>query len=157
METNNKQKKRRSTFAALFYINRTKIRKDGMCRLLCKISIDAQSEQIGTKVSVNPSLWDPSAGRATGRSRNALEVNRTIDLLTGKIILKTGILREETVCRKIRNKDGGILTLYNMEMITALAFRLKSCEAEQFRRWIVGQAIIPAMLWKIPGMEILLN
>ena len=72
-------------------------------------------------------------------------------------MLKTGILREETVCRKVRNKTGGILTLYNLEMITALAFRLKSCEAEQFRRWIVGQAIIPVMLWKIPGMETLLN
>ena len=33
--------KRRSTFAVLFYINRTKIRKDGMCQLLCKVSIDA--------------------------------------------------------------------------------------------------------------------
>ena len=26
--------KRRSTFAVLFYINRTKVRKDGMCQLL---------------------------------------------------------------------------------------------------------------------------
>ena len=34
--------KRRSTFAVLFYINRTKIRKDGMCQLLCKVSIDGQ-------------------------------------------------------------------------------------------------------------------
>lgn len=46
--------KRRSTFAVLFYINRTKIRKDGMCQLLCKVSIDAEWAQIGTKVSVNP-------------------------------------------------------------------------------------------------------
>ena len=42
--------KRRSTFAVLFYINRTKIRKDGMCQLLCKVSIDAEWAQIGTKV-----------------------------------------------------------------------------------------------------------
>lgn len=41
--------KRRSTFAVLFYINRTKIRKDGMCQLLCKVSIDAEWAQIGTK------------------------------------------------------------------------------------------------------------
>jgi hypothetical protein len=82
METNNK---RRSTFSILFYINRTKVRKDGMCQLLCKVSIDAEAEQIGTKVSVDPSLWDATTGRAIGRSRNALEVNSAIDELTKKI------------------------------------------------------------------------
>ena len=81
----NKKEKRRSTFAILFYINRTKIRKDGMCQLLCNISIDAESEQVGTKVSVDPSLWDSSEGRAAGRSRNALQVNQAIDLLTERI------------------------------------------------------------------------
>ena len=40
--TDNMEIKRRSTFAILFYINRTKIRKDGTCQLLCKISIDAK-------------------------------------------------------------------------------------------------------------------
>ena len=57
--TDNMEIKRRSTFAILFYINRTKIRKDGTCQLLCKISIDAKWEPIGTKVSVNPAVWNP--------------------------------------------------------------------------------------------------
>ena len=34
METNNKEIKRRSTFAVLFYINRTKVRKDGTIYIL---------------------------------------------------------------------------------------------------------------------------
>ena len=46
--TDNNVIKHRSTFAVLFYINRTKIRKDGTCQLLCKVSIDAEWEQIGT-------------------------------------------------------------------------------------------------------------
>ena len=82
METNNK---RRSTFAILFYINRTKVRKDGMCQLLCKISIDAEAEQIGTKVSVDPALWDATKGRMSGKSRNALDVNAAIDRLSKQI------------------------------------------------------------------------
>lgn len=85
----NTKKKKRSTFAILFYINRTKIRRDGMCQLLCRLSIDGENEQIGTKVSVNPAIWEPgegeSGGRAAGKSRNALEVNKAIGLLTGKI------------------------------------------------------------------------
>ena len=82
MQLDNRPIKRRSTFAVLFYINRTKVRKDGMCQLLCKISIDAASEQIGTKVAVDPALWNPTTGRADGKSRNASEVNRAIDRLT---------------------------------------------------------------------------
>ena len=90
METNQNKplsgrNKRRSTFAVLFYINRTKIRKDGMCQLLCRISIDADWEQVGTKVAVNPTLWNPATGRADGRSRNAMDVNSAIDQLTEKI------------------------------------------------------------------------
>lgn len=81
----NQDTKRRSTFAILFYINRTKIRKDGTCQLLCKVSIDAEWEQIGTKVSVNPSIWNPDKGRADGRSENAVMVNLAIDELTREI------------------------------------------------------------------------
>ena len=46
MNVNNKSKepKHRSTFAVLFYINRTKVRKDGMCQLLCKVSVNAQRD-----------------------------------------------------------------------------------------------------------------
>lgn len=77
--------KHRSTFAILFYINRTKMRKNGTCQLLCKVSVDAESEQIGTKVSVNPSNWNPEEGRAGGRSENAVTVNRAIDELTKEI------------------------------------------------------------------------
>lgn len=85
MEANNKEIKRRSTFAVLFYINRTKVRKDGLCQLLCKVSIDAESAQIGIRAAVDPAVWNPQTGRADGRSRNALEVNRAIDDLTVQI------------------------------------------------------------------------
>ena len=83
--TDNNDIKHRSTFAVLFYINRTKVRKDGTCQLLCKVSIDAEWEQIGTKVSVNPVIWNPEKGRADGRSANAVTVNRAIDDLTAEI------------------------------------------------------------------------
>lgn len=83
--SNTDNKKRRSTFAILFYINRTKIRKDGSCQLLCKVSIDAEAAQIGTKVAVELAIWNPTTGRADGRGRNANEVNHAIDALTEEI------------------------------------------------------------------------
>ena len=84
-DSDNRNIRRRSTFAVLFYINRTKTRKDGTCQLLCKVSIDAECEQIGTKVSVNPAIWNPEKGRADGRSENAAIVNRAIDDLSREI------------------------------------------------------------------------
>jgi hypothetical protein len=72
-------------------------------------------------------------------------------------ILKSEILREAEVCCHQKNANGGVMTLYNLDMITALAFRLKSRKAQQFRRWIVGQAVSPVVLWAIPGMGAILN
>lgn len=71
-------------------------------------------------------------------------------------ILKSEILQENMVCRHKETKTG-ILTLYNLEMITALAFRLKCRRAQYFREWIIGQALNPVILWKIPGMDVMLN
>ena len=110
--------KRRSTFAALFYINRTKVRKDGMCQLLCKVSIDAEAAQIGTKVAVDPAIWNPTTGRADGRSRNANEVNRAIDALTEeikahykRINLSLGFVTAELVKNAIKGIGQKPLTL----------------------------------------------
>lgn len=65
-------------------------------------------------------------------------------------ILKSGILREERVYRRERNRDGGIVELYSLEMIAALAFRLKSGNAEAFRRWLVRRATTTAVVWQLP-------
>ena len=72
-------------------------------------------------------------------------------------IFKSGILREEEATHHVEAKSGSIQTLYNMEMITALAFRLKSEQAELFRQWIIRQATNPPLIWKIPGIDIMLN
>lgn len=37
----------RSTFAILFYINRTKMRKDGTCQLLCKVEKAREFDPLG--------------------------------------------------------------------------------------------------------------
>lgn len=72
-------------------------------------------------------------------------------------ILKSGILCEEKVYRRKRNRDGSIVELYSLETITALAFRLKSPKAETFRKWIVERATNPVILWKMPDQDAILN
>lgn len=66
-------------------------------------------------------------------------------------ILKSGILDEDRVFRCTRSRNGNLIERYNLEMITALAFRFKSEKAEVFRKWIIGRTTIPTVVWKIPA------
>lgn len=70
-----------------------------------------------------------------------------------RAILKSGVLHEDSVARRTRCRDGNIVERYNLEMITALAFRLKSENAEVFRHWIVERATTPAIVWKMPTVN----
>ncbi|MCM1221837.1 MAG: protein-tyrosine kinase [Lachnospiraceae bacterium] len=67
-----------------------------------------------------------------------------------RAILKSGILDENRVFRRTRSRNGNLVERYDLEMITALAFRLKSENAEVFRKWIVERATTPEIVWKIP-------
>ena len=67
-----------------------------------------------------------------------------------RAILKSGVLYEDRVVRHIRYRDGNIVEKYNLEMITALAFRLKFEKAEAFRRWIVERTTTSTIVWKMP-------
>lgn len=82
---NNNSNTAYSTFAVLFYINRQKIKKNGRCPLMGRISINAESAQFSTGIDVDPSIWDAKAYHLTGRSRHAAEANYLIKQLTEKI------------------------------------------------------------------------
>jgi hypothetical protein len=74
-------------------------------------------------------------------------------------IFKSEILDERRMRRTIKHRNGNETTLYNLEMITALAFRLTSRNADIFRRWIVEQAVSssPALLWQMSHTGIMVN
>ena len=67
-----------------------------------------------------------------------------------RAIRKSGVLDKEHICRRTRCRDGNIVEQYSLEMVAALAFRLKSENAEAVRRWIVERATTPAIVWKMP-------
>jgi len=74
-----------STFAVLFYINRQKVKKNGLCPLMGRISINAEIAQFSAGIDIDPALWDAKAYRMTGKSRHAGEVNHHIKQLTESI------------------------------------------------------------------------
>jgi len=70
-----------------------------------------------------------------------------------RAILKSGILDENRVFRRTRTRNGNLVEHYDLEMIVALAFRLKSEKAEILRRWIIERATTPEIVWKIPAVN----
>ena len=63
-----------------------------------------------------------------------------------RAICKSGVLDEDRVVRRTRCRNGNIVERYSLEMIAALAFRLKSENTEVFRRWIVERATTPTIV-----------
>jgi len=81
----NLNKKRRSTFTVLFYVNRDKVKQNGLCPVMGRITIDTKVAQFSTKTDVDSILWDIKTGRAIGKSSQSILVNRAIDHLTQEI------------------------------------------------------------------------
>ena len=52
----------RSTFKTLFYINRSKEKKNGKCPIMGRITIDGKQVQYSTRKEINPDLWDSRKG-----------------------------------------------------------------------------------------------
>lgn len=71
-----------------------------------------------------------------------------------RAILKSGVLDEDRVFQCTRSRNGNLVERYDLEMITALAFRLKSEKAGIFRKWIVERATTPEIVWKIPTTDV---
>lgn len=79
----------RSTFKLLFYINRQKMKKNGRCPIMGRVTIDGKISQYSTGQEIEPDLWDAKEGKAltdgrktgniTGEKIN--ELNRLNSLL----------------------------------------------------------------------------
>lgn len=66
---------KRSTFKQLFYINRQKIKKNGKCPVMGRITLDGKVCQYSTGLEVNPEFWNPDTGRAACIGRKAENVS----------------------------------------------------------------------------------
>ena len=85
MSTLDNKTKRYSTFAVIFYINKNKVKKNGLCPVMGRISVNAEIAQFSAKIDVNPTLWDAKDYRLKGKSREAVQANRELNKLTDSI------------------------------------------------------------------------
>jgi len=85
-----------STFSLLFYINRQKVKKNGMCPVMGRISVNGGMASFSTGLEVEPALWDAKVCRMKSKSRDAAETNYRLERLTDEINMYHGeILAEQ--------------------------------------------------------------
>lgn len=116
--------KTRSTFAVLFYIDKSKAKKKSKrrCIITGRITIDAQIARFSTKVDVAPEMWDAQTGRAIGKGKEVTKINHTLDNLEQEIqshydrlVLEDGYVTAEAVknaLNGIGKKATGLLELF---------------------------------------------
>lgn len=71
----------RSTFSILFYLNTSKKKKSGKCPMMGRISVDGKNTAFSIGIDLLPDEWDAKTGLATGKSKEAGEVNKQIGKL----------------------------------------------------------------------------
>lgn len=63
----------------LFYLKKQQAKANGLCPVMGRISIGRTMAQFAAKLEADATKWDAKAGRMTGKSNHALDVNRKID------------------------------------------------------------------------------
>ena len=87
----------RSTFNVLFYVKKSQPKKNGLCPVMGRITIDGKAVQFSCKFDIDSKIWDVDAGRASGRSEQAREANRLLDQVGASLTKHY---------REISNRDG---------------------------------------------------
>ena len=102
---------KRSTFSIIFYLNSSKIKKDGSCPVMGRITVDGSKVQFSMKAGIHPDCWDAQKGRASAKDKVSLVLNRKIDQAKQSAMLIYQDLQESTgfvTAEQIRNKLLGI-------------------------------------------------
>jgi hypothetical protein len=75
----------KSTFRILFYLKRDKQKIDGTIPIWCRITVDGQASRFNTKSSISPRSWDSKAAKASGKTKDAIEINALLDTIKASI------------------------------------------------------------------------
>lgn len=75
----------RTTFKLLFFVKRNAAKKNGNAPIIARITIDQIVSQFNTQMEINPANWSVSAGKAAGRSAEAISINTMLDSIRSTV------------------------------------------------------------------------
>ena len=68
-----------------FYLKKNEVNADGIAPVMGRIRIGITEETFSAKTKIRLSLWDTNSGRASGKSKEATQLNRKLDTMNGVI------------------------------------------------------------------------
>lgn len=102
----------RSTFKTLFYINRSKQKKNGKCPIMGRITIDGEQVQYSTGKEISPEFWDIRKARCKGTDEEVREINRylhakeeQIQAKYEELVWKRGYISAELIKHELMEED----------------------------------------------------
>ena len=104
----------RCTFKTVFYVNGSKER-NGIVPIMGRVTINGTIAQFSCKQSVTKAIWDAKGNRATGKSKEAKEVNFALDNIKAQIAKHYQRLSDReafVTAEMVRNAYQGIGTEY---------------------------------------------
>lgn len=130
----------------LFYLKKSEVKQDGTCSIMGRITISRSMAQFSTKLVVSVSLWDTRANRVSGKSKQAVEINRALDkisLSVNKQYSRLVSLKGNTVsATEVKNTFQGIASTqetlvryfirHNQEFRKRVGINRELCTAEQY-------------------------
>ncbi len=104
----------RSTFKVLFYVNGSK-EKNGIVPIMGRVTINGSVAQFSCKCSISKELWDVKGNRAKGKSKEARDINLSLDNIKAQIIKHYQRISDReafVTAEMVRNAYQGIGTEY---------------------------------------------
>ena len=101
----------KSTFGLVFYINRTKAKKNGECPVMLRITINGDAVALRLKRFIEPDLWDPLRYQMKGRTNQARVFNDYLEAVrvrAHKMYNELLIIKEEVRASELRDAILGI-------------------------------------------------
>lgn len=149
----------RSTFKLLFYVNKQKIKKNGKCPIMGRITIDGKVCQYSTGKEIAPEHWNPQSGRAIQncgdieQNKILQKLNRRLDGLENyiKVTYKDflndlGFVSADTIRNHIKNREKipdtllKLIEVHNEEFKQRVGVDRKAKSYERYT-WVLSAVI----------------
>jgi site-specific recombinase XerD len=76
----------RVTFKILFYVQKTRVAKNGEVPVLLRITVNGLRAVTSINLKVNPTKWNTVAGKSIGNTRKDYELNARIDTIRARVM-----------------------------------------------------------------------
>jgi len=110
----------KSTFRILFYVRRNYINKKGETGIMVRITLDGEIALFSSKLNVNPDNWDTKSGKVTSNTKEARNLNDTLENIRASIIRHYREIEWQdthVTAEKIRNAFLGVTVKAQMLLV----------------------------------------